>query len=73
MTSVYSLIRNGQEIVNSRFKDCGILNHVYRHGINKHSDIFRYFVIITQLDLNNGKFFQCDYKDLPWYNVIENT
>jgi hypothetical protein len=47
--------RNGQETVNKRFKDWGLLRKVYRHEISSHGLAFRAIAVITQLAINGGR------------------
>ena len=60
-------IQNRQESVNNRFKFWEILKQFYRHDIDRHGEIVRSIVVITQLAINNGeKLFQTGYRDPPY-------
>ena len=60
-------VRNHQESINSRFKNWGALQQVWRHDIDKHGAAFRAIAIVSQLSINSGeKLFECGYRDPPY-------
>jgi DDE superfamily endonuclease len=57
-----SRARARQETVNRRFKQFKILKSVYRHDLEKHQDVFRSIVVLTQLGIESGEtLFVVDY------------
>jgi len=59
-------VRNRQEFINEKFKNCTCLVEPWHHEIDRHGDAFRVIAIISQLSINNGeKLFACDYLDPP--------
>lgn len=51
------------ETMNKRLKQWGCLFQQYRHARNKHGDIFRAVVVITQLCLNVDPLYDVDYSE----------
>ena len=52
-----------QETANKRFKQFGILKHVFRHDIRKHKMVFESVAIITQLSIQHGEpLFGCHFE-----------
>ena len=58
--------------MNNRLKCWGILKQMYCHDVGKHGGVFRSIVVITQLAINNcEELIHCDYRDLPWKNIVD--
>ncbi len=65
-----AFVRRRQETINKRFKQWGILKHVYRGDFSKHGQVFRVCAIVTQLAIENGEpLFQVDYDDPDFDNL----
>jgi hypothetical protein len=56
-------VKNHQEMVNKRFKNCAILSTPYRHQLLEHQTVFGAIVVLTQLSLAKNPLFQVEYKD----------
>ena len=66
-------IRNWQETVNTRLKNWGVLNQVYRHKFSRHSKYTHAYLVVTQLLIKNSEpLFDCGYRDPP-YNIDNKT
>jgi hypothetical protein len=59
-----SAARLRHETFNSRLKNWGILEKVYRHDITVHRTVFYACAVITQLSVANGEpLFEVEYGD----------
>jgi hypothetical protein len=47
-------VRSRHESCNKRFKECEILNQVFRHGVDKHRDVFLAVAALTQINIRSG-------------------
>lgn len=63
IASMQSNARSRHETMNKRLKQWGCLFQQFRHGRNKHGDIFRAVVVITQLCLKDEPLYDVDYNE----------
>jgi hypothetical protein len=57
-------VRSRQETVNNRFKMWGALKEKFRHDLDRHGDVFRAIVVMTQIAIDNGhRLFDVHYDD----------
>ena len=62
-------LQKRHETANKRLKQWKCLKEVFRHGIEKHSAVFRAVAVITQLSIENGEpLFGVDYDDSLFNN-----
>jgi hypothetical protein len=47
-------VRSRHESCNKRFKEWEILNQVFRHGVDKHRDVFLAVAALTQINIRSG-------------------
>ena len=50
-----SVIRSRHETVNKRIKQFGCLSQRYRHSLQKHQNLFKAVIVLTQLSIENGE------------------
>ena len=67
-------VQNRLESVNKRFKNWGALKQVYRHQFDRHGEVFRAIVVVTQLTIKGGEpLFSCGYRDPPYETYEEDS
>ena len=70
METQQAFVRRRHETIHRRFKQRGILKHVYRGDVTKHGQVLRLVAIVTQLAIESGEpLFQVDYEDPEFDNL----